>query len=523
MAGLTAALAVTAAVVAFPVAATIQGARHLSLRAAEPPIVSQSPITVNSRQRLVDQYGRERLFHGANVVVKGFPWVPSRGAFDPETSFVAEDMLVMQSLGLNAIRLGAMWPGAEPTQGTYNSSYLQVLADIVAESAEYGIYSLLDMHQDVLADKFCGEGLPEWAAIANVTNFPWPLQSTPYNVTPDGMPNPSNQCDKFGWASYYPTQAVGQAFQNLYSNAFGLRDAWAAFWAQVANEVKGLGAAVLGYELLNEPWAGDAWHDVLLMLPGVADAQNLAPAYDAVAAAIRAVDPLHSIYFEGVTWDWFNVGFKTVPGGDEWKNRSVLSYHFYIPPDFNLDTQMEARVKDLERLGCGGMLTEYGVHACDGCGDIEPVQVMDKCDELLQSWLFWELKPFIGGKTGSGATLFYPNGTLNQTMAQSMARTYAKAVAGTTDSLVFNSSTGAFALSYTVNNEVSSALPVTEIFFSPEYWYVNGQTISIQPANLAATGSIRAAIEPLNRTITVTHDPSAVPVGTQITVSVVPQ
>ena len=30
-------------------------------------------------------------------------------------------------------------------------------------SAKYGINVLLDMHQDVLSAKFCGEGIPDWA------------------------------------------------------------------------------------------------------------------------------------------------------------------------------------------------------------------------------------------------------------------------------------------------------------------------------------------------------------------------
>ena len=28
---------------------------------------------------------------------------------------------------------------------------------------KYGIYTLLDMHQDVFSGKFCGEGVPDWA------------------------------------------------------------------------------------------------------------------------------------------------------------------------------------------------------------------------------------------------------------------------------------------------------------------------------------------------------------------------
>ena len=34
---------------------------------------------------------------------------------------------------------------------------------ISSRAASYGIYTLLDMHQDVFNARFCGEGLPDWA------------------------------------------------------------------------------------------------------------------------------------------------------------------------------------------------------------------------------------------------------------------------------------------------------------------------------------------------------------------------
>jgi hypothetical protein len=39
-----------------------------------------------------------------------------------------------------------------------------------------GIYSLLDMHQDVFNRKFCGNGVPDWAAVHDKYNFPYPLE-----------------------------------------------------------------------------------------------------------------------------------------------------------------------------------------------------------------------------------------------------------------------------------------------------------------------------------------------------------
>jgi len=56
------------------------------------------------RNRVVDASGRERYFHGVNVVVKGPPWIPNVDKFDPDWSFSKEDMQALQKLGLNGIR-----------------------------------------------------------------------------------------------------------------------------------------------------------------------------------------------------------------------------------------------------------------------------------------------------------------------------------------------------------------------------------------------------------------------------------
>ena len=48
--------------------------------------------------------------------------------------------------------------------------------------------------------------------------------------------------------------------------------------------------AVLGYELINEPYAGDVFAQPSLLVPGVADKEKLQPAYDSLAAAIRQVE-----------------------------------------------------------------------------------------------------------------------------------------------------------------------------------------------------------------------------------------
>lgn len=55
--------------------------------------------------RQVDVFGRERYFHGVNVVFKGPPWIPRTDGFDSRWSFSEKDMEYLAALGLNAIRL----------------------------------------------------------------------------------------------------------------------------------------------------------------------------------------------------------------------------------------------------------------------------------------------------------------------------------------------------------------------------------------------------------------------------------
>ena len=49
-------------------------------------------------------------------------------------------------------------------------------------------------------------------------------------------------------------------------------------------------------------------------------------------AAIRAADENALVFFPGVVFDNSGPGFSAPPGGAEYANRSVLAYHFYVPP-----------------------------------------------------------------------------------------------------------------------------------------------------------------------------------------------
>ena len=94
--------------------------------------------------------------------------------------------------------------------------------------------------------------------------------------------------------------------------------------------------------------------DPTLLFPGVADRKYLEPMYDVVAQEIRSIgqyenltiiavnllllsrkyDDHHIILFEGVTWEVTGIGeaigFTHAPGGDDYRNRSILSFHHSV-------------------------------------------------------------------------------------------------------------------------------------------------------------------------------------------------
>lgn len=95
-----------------------------------------------------DEFNRVRIFHGANRVIKAFPW------YTPDMIDSEAEYDMMEGLGFTVIRLGYMWTGAEPEANRFNQTYIDTIKTIVSKLAGRGIYTLLDMHEDVLSSKF---------------------------------------------------------------------------------------------------------------------------------------------------------------------------------------------------------------------------------------------------------------------------------------------------------------------------------------------------------------------------------
>ena len=393
---------------------------------------------------------------------------------------------LMKSLGITVVRLGWMWSGFNPHPGVFNQTYATTLLDIISILNSRGIYVLLDMHQDVMSSDFClYDGLPKWVVQKSVPRktFPWPMKGN---------------CSSRGWKINSLTEAAAQAYGDLYDNvgktatSTGMLDDLAEFWSRSAQLFANV-SGIIGYELINEPFAGDFYKDPLVLLPGVAGANNLMKMYDTVAQAIRRHDLNHVIFFEPVTWGMVlngkivGSGFDHVPGGDAYRNRSAFSFHYYCAtfvPDYSREPKLrklicddvvgplvfEAVKQDLLNFGGSTMMTE-GL-SCSDAAIAECQVVGTHLDRNLLSWTDYD---------DSQGETWNPSPTIEKLWS----RVHARAVAGVPRSSSFNHSSRDFEFCFTpdANSNSSSS---TEIFVGSKYNYPNGATVKCGDGTLLA-------------------------------------
>lgn len=185
-----------------------------------------------------DEHGRERIFHGINLVAKGTD--QESGSYIDrgfQGQWTAQDITDLANRGLTMIRLGIIWAAVEPVPGVYDEAYLDWISSQMDLIAAAGMVVLLDSHQDLFSQKF-SDGAPAWAT----------LTTHEYEATEM-------------WSDAYLTSAaVQESLDSFWANApgpggVGLQDRFAAMWAHVAQRFKDH-PGLFGYDLLNEPAPG---------------------------------------------------------------------------------------------------------------------------------------------------------------------------------------------------------------------------------------------------------------------------
>jgi endoglycosylceramidase len=407
--------------------------------------------------------------HGANEVYKMAPYEPSASGFD------ADDAAFLQANGFNVVRLGVIWAAVEPEPGVYDTAYLDSIQQTVQTLADYGIYTVIDMHQDNYSASFQGEGAPDWA------------------TQDGGLPNP-----KVGFpGNYYLNPAEWHAWDAFWGNAsasngLGLEDNYAQSWETVASYFSG-NSAVIGYDIMNEPFPGSSWVATLLGSPFFGE-QQLAPMYDQVAAAIRAVDPTTALYIEpanpAVTEVGSILGFPMSLGTVNDPN-TVLTYHGYCGPFSGglcvlIANQLATQALNYAaRHNIPTFLDEFG--ATNDTAQL--VTEMRPADRNQVSWTVWA---YTGkgditttGDRGAEALVYDPalppiGDNVNTSNLATLATPYPQVISGTPNAWSF--ANGAFKFSYSTEKADGSgrfAAGSQTIISTPAVEFPQGYQVSV--------------------------------------------
>jgi endoglycosylceramidase len=165
--------------------------------------------------------------------------------------------------GVNVARLLFTWEAFEPERGSYDASYLDYYESVLDALHARGVWAIVDVHQDAFsryATSGCGEGMPRWA-----------ISSAVEADTPDN----GEKCVNWG-LQMAADEDTHRSWDDFYADANGVRTRYLALLETLAKRFAEH-PAVLGYDMLNEPW-GD-------------EPTQLAPLYEEGAALLRKHDP----------------------------------------------------------------------------------------------------------------------------------------------------------------------------------------------------------------------------------------
>lgn len=377
------------------------------------------------QQFITDRDGRALVLHGLNVTGSAkddplrMPWISADDA-----ARLARDW------GFNLARFLIFWDAVEPSPGQYDDAYLDRVAERIGWLADAGVFVVLDMHQDVWGKQDASgralgfDGAPAWAGRT------------------DGLPFTPVQ----PWSLQYLQPAVRRAFDNFWDDQgpdADLQAHYAAMWAHVAQRFKG-NPAVLGYNLMNEPFAGSAVYGdfggvVVGNLQKSLDFQatKFRRFHDRMIAAIRAVDADGWIFYEPLTIPANDGGPSYLaPLTDVRPGEGRLAYfphlypfkaeaaQFYDSSDGVVANWSHERTREIQAQHGALLIGEFGVldpAGGDPVGYLENILAM--ADRITSGWAYWAYDH------GGGFAVLDGDGKENPALSV-LVRAYPQRIAG---------------------------------------------------------------------------------------------
>lgn len=341
--------------------------------------------------------------------------------------------------GIDVLRVPFNWAAVEPVRGQDDATYLARLDALVDGAWTRGIRVVLDFHQDVFAEAFCGDGFPAWTL------------AEPTLPAKRGCPL---------WFGEYTFDAgVKAAFDRFYADQDGIQTAYRALWDRMIARYKDR-PGVIGFELLNEPGWGSANQAAF-------EATTLRDLYASMIARVNAAAPAALVFLDLPGTDGLTLSTTLpFPGG---KN-VVFAPHYYqasgLTGAFAVDTKKVAGdLAKLARVGAGwGVPTffgEFGVHRRDAGARAFLEAHWQAFDATELHGTQWEYSVAAEGWNGESLGLVEANGSEIAPLVQALVRVYPRFVAGDAPRFAYEPATRTFTLDYaaTVGGVSELAVP----------------------------------------------------------------
>ncbi len=437
-------------------------------------------------QYITDDDGRALILHGLNV--------DGNAKGDGLPSITREEVLQLSGeYGFNHARYLIFWSQTEPEQGVYDEAYLDEVQTRLDWLEEAGMKVVIDMHQDCWGDTIYqladgsdepsgANGAPMWATVTD---------GEPH-TQPPGM-----------WSLCYVSDDVTRAFDNFWDHEGHpeLQDGYAAMWAHVVQRFSDH-PAVIGYDIMNEPWEGSAIVDQQAFDEGL-----FHDFHQRVIDAIRTVDPDGWVFYEPRAFGPNQAQPSWLPPlNDPRDGVPKLAYypHFYPvayetgydPDDDSYIGQWQGHRTDEQAEHRVPMVVgEYSTLPFDSEADRATYfsRMNAMLDESTSGWAFWDRGVVYNTQDGGELEVL-----------DYLIRPYPLAVAGQPISYGFDRETAVFTLALEGRDKVGGD---TEIFV-PEASYPDGFEVE--------EGEFTSSFDEATRVLTVEAD------GDSVTVTIRP-
>lgn len=453
------------------------------------PSISFADKTVPPVSYITDSQGRALILHGLNTCnnskyfLDGMPWIK-------ESDVVAES----NTLGTNAVRFLIFWDLVEPQPGVYDDNYLANVLIRVNWYGSLGMHVILDMHQDLYGPGAFADGptdvdgAPRWATYT------------------DGLPVKETS----PWGLMYLQLGETRAWDNFWGTTLKhpeLREHYGAAWQHVAGYFAN-NNAVIGYDLLNEPYGGSLQGPIF-------ERTVLFAMYQSAINKIRQVDNNHWIFVEPSSFAATQGLPTSLPKPNDpriGEPHIVYAPHLY-PVTLTLDNSKASYTGSnisvvnmtLEMWTASSRAITQSWKAPLAIGELGAIDYrsvgnlnyVDKITALTEnigaSWLWWS--------NDKGSTSPYQGDGVFNALAPHLSYPYAQAIAGTPKVLHYDPLKKQLTVEFANKVGVTGT---TDLFLSP-YFFPNGYTLITTDAKGAWSSNYNAA----HHVLSITADPGS--------------